>query len=59
MPIFVIMWFKKKTIDNPVKSDDLLEKYKQSKKEIEHMESQYQDYILRSLELDFDAYQAN
>ena len=54
-----IMWFKKDKIKETVKSDDLLEEYKQSKKDIEHMESQYQDYILRSLELDFDAYQSN
>lgn len=52
------MWFKKDKI-KAVKSDDLLEKYKQGRRDIEHMESQYQDYVLRSLELDFDAYQSN
>jgi len=58
------MWFKKDKIkdvkSNVVKdTDDLLEKYKQSRKEIQHMQSQYQDYILRSLELDFDDYKEN
>lgn len=55
------MWFKRKEENTTPKSsdDDLMEVYKQNKKEISHMKSQYQDFILRSLELDFDAYKNN
>ena len=55
------MWFKRKEENTTPKSspDDLMEIYKQNKKEISHMKSQYEDFILRSLELDFDAYKNN
>jgi len=55
------MWFKRKKENTTSKSspDDLMEIYKQNKKEISHMKSQYQDFILKSLELDFDAYKNN
>ena len=55
------MWFKRKEENTTPKSsdDDLMEVYKQNKKEISHMKSQYQDFILRSLELDFDAFKNN
>lgn len=58
------MWFRKNKIKEEKSSvvkdtDDFLEKYKQSRKEIVHMQSQYQDYILRSLELDFIDYKEN
>jgi hypothetical protein len=55
------MWFKRKQENITQKSsdDDFMEIYKQNKKEISHMKSQHQDFILRSLELDFDAYKNN
>ena len=55
------MWFKRKEENTTSKSssDDLMEIYKQNKKEISHMKSQYQDFILRSLESDLDAYKSN
>ncbi len=57
------MWFKRKEenrkMENKSSPDDLMEIYKQNKKEISHMKSQYEDFILRSLELDFDAYKNN
>jgi hypothetical protein len=55
------MWFKREKENTTSKSssDDLMEVYKQNKKEISHMKSQYQDFILRSLELDFDTYKEN
>lgn len=45
---------KEKEADNP--SKDLLDKYLSAKKDISYLESKWEDYILRFLEVEFDDY---